>query len=59
MSVGLIITGSFIAVALFAIGSAIKDIAEAIKELAHEVHVHAEVMNEIKHQGIGCDNNAV
>jgi len=39
MSVGLIITGSFIAVAMFGIGSAIKSVADAIKELAHEVHI--------------------
>lgn len=37
------------------IAGALTSIANAIKELAHKVHVHAEVMTEIKHQGIGCD----
>jgi len=53
MSMVVLGVGISVMLALFAIANSIKDTADAIKELAHEVHVYAQVMEEIKHQGIG------
>lgn len=53
---GLVFVGGMILASAGLISSSLNNLSEAIRTIARQIHVHAETMNEIKHQGIGIDN---
>lgn len=55
MTAAIFFIGSAILFASINIKYAIDGLSSAIREVARQIHVHAETMNEIKHQGIGID----
>ena len=57
MGGGLVFVGGMILVSAGLISFSLNNLAEAIRTIAKQIHVHAETMNEIKHQGIGIDNS--
>lgn len=54
---GLIFVGVMILASAGLISFGFNNLAEAIRTIARQIHIHAETMNEIKHQGIGIDNS--
>lgn len=53
----IMVAGGFVLFGLSLIAHAIWILANNIGKVAHEIHIHAETMNEIRHDGIGIDKN--
>ena len=53
----LIFVGGTILISGGLISIGLNNLSESIRLIARQIHVHAETMNEIKHQGIGIDNS--
>ena len=57
MTAAIFFIGSAILFASVIVKCAIDGLSDAIREVLRQIHVHAETMNEIKHQGIGIDKD--